>query len=107
MNCVQTRGLGDGLLLRGTRGATAAAAAGPHNALATRSTTPGERRRPLSPNPVMRRDNSAEARSTTPWADTEDIFTFTRRMVSAGRLAALALLDPCSHPATALLFDHL
>lgn len=96
-------GLGDGLLLLGTLGATAAAAAGPHRALATRSTTPGERRRPRNPKPVIRRDNSAEARSTTPCADTEDIFTLTRRMVSVERLAAFAPPAPDSHPATALL----
>lgn len=105
MNWLQTRGLGEGRRRRGTRGA--AAAAGPHSALATRSTTPGDRLRPRSPNPVMRRDSSAEARSTTPCADTDDIFTFTRRMVSAGRPPAPP--DPaapppalCSHPATAL-----
>lgn len=51
MNCVQTRGRGEGRLLRGTRGA-AVAAAGPHSALATRSTTPGDRFRPRRPRPV-------------------------------------------------------
>lgn len=101
MNWLQTKGLGEGRLRRGILGAEEA---GPQRALATRSTTPGERFLPRRPSPVIRRDSSAEARSTTPWAETDDILTFTRRMVSPGRPPPEAApLAPCSQPATVLL----
>lgn len=58
--------------------------------------------------PVILLESSAEARSTTPCAETDDIFTLTRRMVSAGRAPPdpAAPPAPCSQPATALSINH-